>query len=305
MSPVTRDRISVCICTFKRPDMLARSLDGVASQLRDSSFSIEVVVADNDSGRSAEAAVRLFQSRGVVDTIYVCQPEQNISLARNTAIQHATGNLIAFIDDDECPSRDWLIQLYRTLKAHKAAGALGPVLPEFPAGSPAWLKRGRFCERPRRATGTAITAADGRTGNVLLARSLFPDGQAWFDPSFGRTGGEDSDFFSRQLREGRVFRWCDEAPVYELVPPERWSSIFYVKRHLRSGTQDGEWMREGRLPSSGQVVRNALILCACMVLAPVSMLMPKQIWVSVLRKLAYCGGVLTAYYGMSVLRYRD
>jgi hypothetical protein len=210
---------------------------------------------------------------------------------------------VAFIDDDECPGGDWLVQLYRTLKKHSADGVLGPVLPDFPADAPRWLKRGRFFDRRRLPTGTRISARDARTGNVLLLRSVFPEGESWFDPAFGRTGGEDSDFFWRQCNIGRVFIWCDEAFVYEAVPPERWKASFHLKRLLRAGTQDGEWIRAGRLP--GMLARNFAILCACAALAPLSFLLPKHVGMRILQKGAYCCGIVTAYFGLSILRYRD
>ena len=61
-----------------------------------------------------------------------------------------SGNLVAFIDDDECPVGDWLAQLFKTLKRYGADGVLGPVVPDFPTAAPAWLKKGRVFERQRR-----------------------------------------------------------------------------------------------------------------------------------------------------------
>jgi hypothetical protein len=143
-----------------------------------------------------------------------------------------------------------------------------------------------------------------RTGNVLLKRSLFVDGELWFDPAFGRTGGEDSDFFSRRLANGRVFVWCDEAVAHEVVPPERWKGSFHIKRHWRSGTLAGEWVRDGRLPSVF-FLKNMLALSACAVAVPVSLVLPKHLRMRVAQKLAYCVGLLNGFVGFSMLRYRD
>ena len=108
--------------------MLAQALDGVTSQVTESAFTYEVVVVDNDSQRSAEDTVRLSQSSNELKIIYDCEPEQNIALARNRAIRNATGNFVAFIDDDEFPEKDWLAQLYYTIKEYNADGNLGDVL---------------------------------------------------------------------------------------------------------------------------------------------------------------------------------
>ena len=46
--------ICVLICTYKRPQMLARLLDGLVSQDTGGLFTYSVVVADNDQHESAE-----------------------------------------------------------------------------------------------------------------------------------------------------------------------------------------------------------------------------------------------------------
>src|SRR4051812_43658953 len=245
------DRISVCICTYKRPQLLLSLLNALEHQDLDGSFTFDVVVVDNDVDRSSESAVRRFTAASQLSIAYDCEPERNISLTRNRAICNADGNLIAFIDDDECPVRDWLKRLHQTMDAASADGALGPVLPDFPPAAPSWLKRGRFFDRQRHPTGTRISAKDARTGNLLLKRSIFTEGQNWFDPAFGRTGGEDTDFFGRQFRTGGVFVWCDEAIAHEIVPPDRWTIAFHVKRLLRAGTIDGEMIRAGSLKGRG------------------------------------------------------
>ena len=284
---------------------MATLLEALERQTVDPAFRFDVVVVDNDEHRSSELLVRGFAERGSLEVAYHCEPERNISLARNRAVRNASGNLIAFIDDDERPESSWLACLYRTLRAHSADGVLGPVLPDFPVDAPGWLRKARLFERRRHPTGTRISEGDARTGNVLLDRGLFGEGERWFDSAFGRTGGEDSDFFARQLSRGRTFIWCDEAVVYETVPPERWTGTFHVKRLWRAGTIDGEWMREGRLPARKLVPRNLLILGACIVAIVPSLVMPKHLRVRVAQKLAYCGGVVTAYLGVSMMRQRE
>ena len=298
------DCITVCICTFRRPLLLARLLDALASQATHDAFTFNCVVVDNDTDHSSEEVVSHCSSLSTLAVTYECEPDRNISLARNRAIQRATGNLVALIDDDECPCPEWLLHLYRTLKGYGADGVLGPVIPEIPPEAPRWLRDGHVFDRKRHPTGTKIGASDARTGNVLLERSLFVDDRTWFDPSFGRTGGEDSDFFSRQLRDGRVFIWCDEAIAHEAVPPERWKASFHVKRHWRSGTISGEWMREGRLASS-LVGKNLLALSLCTLAVPMTLFFPKHLRMRVLQKVAYTAGVVTAFAGLSVLKYRE
>jgi succinoglycan biosynthesis protein ExoM len=297
------DRVSVCVCTYQRTVLLSRLLDALATQETGGAFAFDVVVIDNDANRSSEEVVRQRAATSLT-VAYDVEPERNISLARNRAIGHATGNLVALIDDDEYPQPNWLQLLYETLKSGTADGVLAPVVPEFPANAPKWLAKGGVFQRQRHSTGTSISVKDARTGNALLKRSIFPAGQVWFDPAFGRTGGEDTDFFSRQFRDGRTFVWCDEAVLKEDVPEARLKASFHLKRLWRSGTITGERIRDGRLPSS-LLIKNVLAMGVWAAATIASVLLPKHLRLRVAQKLAYCAGVVTAYCGWSLLRQRE
>src|SRR5208337_800579 len=104
--------ISVCICTYKRPRFLKRLLGKLADQETGGLFTYSVVVADNDQLQSAKAVVSDFAARSTVPVTYCVEPQQNISLTRNKAIENATGDFIAFIDDDEFPTKRWLLALF-------------------------------------------------------------------------------------------------------------------------------------------------------------------------------------------------
>jgi succinoglycan biosynthesis protein ExoM len=194
---VSLPHISVCICTYQRPDMLLRLLRALEPQRHEDRFSFSIVVADNDRYGSARKVVDSFRSRSGLSVTYCSQTRRNIALTRNAAIAHASGDFIAFIDDDEFPAADWLLRLYMTLAGGTAAAVLGPVRPHFESPPPQWVVKGRFCERPEYPTGTVIHWQHCRTGNVLFRRSALPPAVPPFREEFG-TGGEDKDFFMRR-----------------------------------------------------------------------------------------------------------
>jgi hypothetical protein len=301
-----KNHISVCICTFRRPEMLARALDGVNSQVTKSDFSYEVVVVDNDRQRSAEETVRAFHSNSTLKIIYDCEPEQNISLARNRAIGNATGNLLVFMDDDEFPVVEWLSSLYHAMSQYNADGVLGPVLPFFPGGAPQWLKKSNICNRRRLLTGTRLTnTRDTRTGNVLLKRNILPEGKACFNPAFGLTGGEDQDLFRKLIGSGRILVWCDEAEVYETVPQERWRASFHLRRHSRMGTLNGESLRGTGLAGLIGFLKSAFAVPVWLALLLLSFPLGKHVWMAPALRLGYSASCFLAYCGVSLIRYRD
>jgi len=285
--------------------MLAKALDGVISQAAaNSEFTYEIVVVDNDSRRSAEETVRQFESKSKIKIIYDCEPEQSFSLARNRAIQNATGNFVAFMDDDEYPVKDWLSLLYTTMKRYKADGVLGPVLPFFPPEAPQWLKKGNIFDRRRFKTGTRLSVRDTRTGNVLLDRRILPKGEMWFNPAFGLTGGEDVDFFGRQIKSGRVFVWCDEAIAYETVPPDRWQTSFHLKKFFRIGTINGERLRKSGFSGLLGFAKSIIALPVWVFMLPILFPFGKHVWIRPVLKLAYFSSCISAYCGFSLMRYR-
>jgi len=226
--------ITVCICTYRRATLLRRLLSTLEEQVTDGAFTFSVVVVDNDAAQSARAVVAEASAAGHREIVYAHEPEKNIARARNRTLASARGEYVAFIDDDEFPSPRWLLQLLETSRAQNAAGVLAPVLAHFDVAPPAWLVRSGITDRPRHPTGTPIGLGDARTGNVLLERRLVAGVAEPFDVRFA-SGGEDVDFFRRMMEQGGRFVWCDEAVVYESVPPLRTTRGYYLRRALLRG----------------------------------------------------------------------
>ena len=226
--------ISVCICTFKRPHLLKRLLDELERQITEGLFSYSVVVADNDHRQSAKQVVSEFAATSSISIIYCVESEQNIALARNKALENAEGDFIAFIDDDEIPVVDWLCNLFKTCNAYGVDGVLGPVKPYFDHKPPQWVIKWKSIERPTYDTGYKMDWTETRTGNVLFRREILNGINYAFRSEFG-TGSEDVDFFRRMMGKGKTFVWCNNAVVYEIVPPARCKRGYQIQLALLRG----------------------------------------------------------------------
>lgn len=225
--------ITVCICTYKRVHLLAELLKILLEQDTEQQFTYSILVADNDGSRSAEAVALSWAGKSPIAIQYCVEPRQNIALVRNKAVENATGDFVAFIDDDELPARNWLLTLFNACAEYGADGVLGPVMPRFDANTPRWVIQSKLYERPTYRTGLVIPWKSGRTGNVLLKKEIFADELDPFRPEF--LTGEDQDFFRRMIANGRVFVWCSEAVAYEAIPPIRSKRAFMLKRALLRG----------------------------------------------------------------------
>lgn len=229
-----RHHISICICTYKRPELLKRLLEKLEEQETEELFNYSIVIVDNDRFESARQTAESRARQTKISISYYVEPEQNIALARNKAIENTHGDFIALIDDDESPAAYWLHNLYKALKHYKSDGILGPVLPCFEKEPPRWVLKGHFFDRPTHPTGHILGWENTRTGNALLRKALFNKDHKWFNPAFG-SGGEDREFFRRKIEDGYVFVWCNEASVFEFVPAKRWKRTVLLKRALLRG----------------------------------------------------------------------
>ncbi|MBI9097298.1 MAG: glycosyltransferase family 2 protein [Spirochaetaceae bacterium] len=237
--PIT---ISICIPTYRRPDLLNKCLNTIINKLETNNFSVEIVVVDNDKNQMARNIVSKYQKNKYKNILYLTSPDRNISLARNCAVSHSSGNYIAFIDDDEYPEKNWLIELYNTISRYNSDGVLGPVLPKYAGNPPLWLVKSRLCFRESFPTGTLLEDPKYmRTGNVLFTHNILTGSPGPFDPKLGRSGGEDKLLFSQLLKAGCRFVWCNEANVYEEVPLDRQTKKYYINRAFIRGANAAKY----------------------------------------------------------------
>jgi succinoglycan biosynthesis protein ExoM len=290
--PNETNHIAVCVCTFKRPQLLKRLLEELADQDTGGLFAYSVVVADNDQLESARPIVSAFASSSAIPTRYCVEPQQNISLARNKAVENAHGDYIAFIDDDEFPTNRWLLTLLTTCEKYGVDGVLGPVRPHFNEEPPNWIRKGKFYDRPSYPTGFVIDWRKGRTGNVLLKAALIKSCEQPFRPDF-RTG-EDQDFFRRMIEKGHTFVWCDEAMAYEVVPEIRWKRTFMLKRALLRGANSLAHPTFG----AADVVKSVIAVPAYMAALPFALLLGHHCFMTLLVKTFDHLGRLLALIGV-------
>lgn len=229
-------RISVCVCTFRR-DSLAATLRSIAAQKYPDIFDISVVVADNDVTPSARDLCDQIGAETGLDLTYVHAPAGNISIARNATLTSATGDWLAFIDDDEVASEHWLASLYSAATQEELDIVLGPVRPILPSEAPEWMRDGRFHETlPTERDGKVLA---GYTSNALVRASLIRENGLGFDLALGQTGGEDTVFFDALLDMGAKIGMCSDAYLTEEVPSDRARLGWLIKRRFRSGQTHG------------------------------------------------------------------
>lgn len=226
---------SVCIATFKRPELLEMLLTSIRKQILPQEVELEVIVVDNDSGGSAQEVVEKFQNGEGISFRYVKEDRKNISVARNVGVQESRGDYIVFIDDDEVAGEKWIASLLDAMREHDADGVFGPVRARVGEHGREWTDVCQFFGPPYCEIVTGALADYAWSGNCLVKASLLKGIKGPFDATYGITGGEDTHLFDRLRKQGAKLIYCNEAWVSEYFPPNR-TKLRYV---LRQGFKGG------------------------------------------------------------------
>lgn len=287
--------IDICIATYKRPQLLNKLLKSISTQINIEFSKLRVIIIDNDPEQTARKVVESFFADKNISYIYDVQPEKNIALTRNKALSYVTADYLAFIDDDEWAAENWLNELLLASQKYDADIVFGSVIPQFTKDAPAWLLETGFFDRNNK-TGTVMT--HGATNNVLIRKADKFKELLFFNPKFGLTGGEDHDLFCRMYSNNAKLIWCNEALVYEVIPPERTKIKWHLKRALRVGQNFAQSFLENQpwqVKFAHLIKRTSYLFVACIIL-PFAFFMGKARWVWVLCKISTNAGQLSMLF---------
>lgn len=226
-------KVAIALITAKRPQSLARLLASL-DQL-ETSAEVSLIIVDNDPQQSAQPVITTYAQTGRFKLTALAEPTPGIPLARNAALRACGADIdaLAFIDDDEMVTPGWLEALLHTLNTTKADAAGGPVLPLYPADTPAWVIAGGFFERAKHQDASLRHVL--ATNNCLINMSCWRRAPIWFDPRLQFTGSSDTLFFLTARQRGWQLRWSATAEVHEHVPPARLTPAWIIQRQYRMG----------------------------------------------------------------------
>jgi O-antigen biosynthesis protein len=119
--------ISVVVCTRDRPAQLATCLRRLEQQAYPH---FEVVVVDNAATTDAVQDLVEGMAGGPAQFRYHAESRPGLSWARNAGVATATGNIIAFLDDDDEPDKHWLAGIAAGFSRNRNIGCVaGLILP--------------------------------------------------------------------------------------------------------------------------------------------------------------------------------
>ena len=231
-------RISVVIAThsLERWTDLVTAVTGV----RDQSLSPRetIVVVDRNPDLLARA-------RDELDGIIAVENDRfpGAGGARNAGCAHATGDVLAFIDDDVRPDPGWLAELARPFSDPGVLGVGGTIAPDFDTARPGWFPD-EF-DWVIGCTYRGLPKGQARVRNLIganmsMRRDRFEQ-LGGFRENFGKVGTraspEETDLCVRASQRWPEMCWLHrpEASVRHRVPAGRVEFAYFVRRCWHEG----------------------------------------------------------------------
>lgn len=243
----------VCVCTYRRPESLRALLNSLTTL--EGAQGIEIVVSDNDAAGDGAAVCQNMPADYPFKVHSLVEPQAGISPARNAVVNKALSlgpEFLAFLDDDERPSTQWLSELLRIQSQTNADVVGGPTLSEFPPEVEEEQKNNPYF-------GADLGIADGAAcqlqaaGNFLIKASVIKTmAPVIFLPAFAQSGGEDLAFFTQLAQNNASMHWAANAIVHEAVPASRLTQSWMKSRVINianSRVRVMQMLEPGPLPA--------------------------------------------------------
>jgi len=227
--------VVVCAYTFERLRWTADCLHAVAKQPEQPE--VFVIVDHNEPLR------RELQARFPALRVMANEGVPGLGAGRNTGVRHATGQLVAFIDDDALPGPGWLAALGSAFDDPRVVGAGGHAVPAWEGKRPAW-----FPEEYLWVVGCSYRGmpVNGRIRNPIGCNMAFRRDVlvevGGFGPTLGRLGNrpfglEETELCVRLLRAqpGSLIAMVEGATVEHHVPRSRQGPGYFLQRCFYEG----------------------------------------------------------------------
>jgi glycosyltransferase involved in cell wall biosynthesis len=173
----------------------------------------EIVVVDNGSRDATKSVVDEFSLASPIRVLYVFEERQGLCFARNRGIQEASGNVIAFTDDDCIADSQWIANIAKEFIADPNVAVIGGRVDLYSKDDePVTI---RPLDERVRYTGVHHAFSLIIGCNMAFRRNLFKE-IGGFDPAFGGSRGvtaDDIEIIYRAVRRGFLVIFVPEVRV--------------------------------------------------------------------------------------------
>lgn len=238
-------KLSLIIATYNRSQSLIRTLHSVAEQTFDPKAWECIVVDNRSTDDTKEQVARFGELHPQLNIHYAYEANQGLSAARNCGISLSTGEVIAFVDDDETLEESLIgsyIDFFESYDDAMAAG--GGVVAYYDEQRPQWMSpyTEQMIANPIDLGDKVRTFPSSRVpagGNMAFRRRLF-DHIEPFNTQLGRCGtkligGEENELFGRIRSMGCRLYYVPNAAIRHHIAPEKVTDDYFDRLAFNVG----------------------------------------------------------------------
>ena len=194
---MTHPTITLVIPTYNRPQQLRDCLAAVAA-LNYPREQFDVVVVDDGSPQPVASVIDevVASTSGTLRATTIRQANAGPAAARNAGAHHATGDLLAFTDDDCVPASDWLHQMVAQLRQQPDALIGGRTVNALVDNAVSEAAQSLIDYIYLRENQRPDDARFFASNNIAMSTRCFHQ-IGGFDTSYPLAAGEDRDFCDR------------------------------------------------------------------------------------------------------------
>jgi GT2 family glycosyltransferase len=229
--------VVICAYTLERWDDIRAAVASLRTQTRPAD---QVVLVADHNDELLERAREAFP-----DVLCLANEEtRGLSGARNTGVRAATGDVVAFLDDDAAAEPDWVARMLEAYADPHVAGVGGHVVPAWQAPRPAWFPDEFLWVVGCSYRGLPTERAEIRNpigANMSFRRDVFT-GVGGFDEAMGRLGKdaagcEETEFAirARAADPGARIVLEPDAACRHNVSPDRVTRAYFRRRCRAEG----------------------------------------------------------------------
>ena len=228
-------KILICICTYKRNNILNECLMSFNKAVIPFNFNIKFLIIDNTVNGNAKNIINKVKKKFNHKIYYINEKKRGIVHARNKCLDQVRKincDYFLFLDDDCEIDSKWFINFKKIININRVKIVTGPQIHK----NDIKINNNLEIIFEKKINNDKKFVNWAATNNVIINKKVLLSSNLKFDINLNKFGmGEDQLFFLQLNKKGHQILWNKEIKVYEKKHSHRTTTKWVSDRSFRLG----------------------------------------------------------------------